>query len=257
MLKTRTALAFVASAALGATTLLMFGASADMSMDDRVVSLDKRVQALESELTAMTAKMTRNHPDQKMEQAAVQELSTINAMITSGKAAEAKPALVKFMDQYGATKAAARAQSLSQDLVSVGKAIPANWQVDDWYQGSTADLTSANTTVVVFWETWCPHCRRALPSLQNVYDQYRSKGLNVVGVTKLSRSSTEQAVRDFITENKIGYAMGKENGALSSYFGVSSIPSSVVIQNGVVVWSGHPAAINGGMVESWLGNNAS
>ena len=257
MPKTRIALALVASAALGATTLLIIGASTDSSMDDRVVALDKRVVALESELRNMQTRMTRNHPDQRMEQAALKELATINAMVTAGKAAEAKPALAKFMDQYGATKAAARAQGLNADLASVGKAVPTNWQVDNWYQGSAADLTAGNTTVVVFWETWCPHCRRAMPSLQKVYDQYRSKGLSVVGVTKLSRSSTEQAVKDFITEHKIGYAMGKENGALSSYFGVSSIPSSVVIQNGVVVWSGHPASINGGMVESWLGDTTS
>jgi thiol-disulfide isomerase/thioredoxin len=257
MSKTRTALTLVAVAALGAGTLLMVGASTDTSLDDRVASLDKRVQALETELSTMTSRMTRNHPDQRMEQAAIQELTAINAMIASGKAVEAKPALAKFMDEYGATKAAARAQGLSNDLATVGKPVPATWQVDNWYQGSDADLTSGKTTVIVFWETWCPHCRRALPSLQTVYDQYRSKGLSVVGMTKLSRSSTEQAVKDFITQNKIGYPMAKENGALSSYFGVSSIPASVVIKNGIVVWSGHPASINGALLENWLGDNAS
>jgi len=257
MPKTRTAVAVLASAALGATTLLMIGASTDQDLSDQVAALDKRVATLESQISSMKTEMTRNHPDQRMEQAAMEQLSVINAMVTSGKAAEAKPALAKFMDEYGATKAAAHAQGLSRDLAAIGKATPATWQVDQWYQGDQAALTSGKATVVVFWETWCPHCRRAMPSLQKVYEQYRSQGLNVIGMTKLSRNSTEQAVRDFIAQNNIDYPMAKESGALSTYFGVSSIPASVVIQNGVVVWSGHPAAINGGMVESWLGSSAS
>jgi thiol-disulfide isomerase/thioredoxin len=178
-------------------------------------------------------------------------------MVAGGQAVQAKPALDKFMAEYAKTKAGAMAQALAESLIAVGKPAPSAWQVENWYQGSPADLASPGATVVVFWETWCPHCRKALPVLQTVYDRYRGKGLGVVGFTRLSRGTTDQSVKDFVSENKIRFAMAKESGALSSYFGVNGIPSAAVIKDGMVIWSGHPAAINDGMLQAWLADTAS
>ena len=37
-------------------------------------------------------------------------------------------------------------------------------------------------TMVMFWATHCPHCMRDLPGFVNVYNEYKSKGLEVIGV---------------------------------------------------------------------------
>ena len=51
-----------------------------------------------------------------------------------------------------------------------------------------ADVNLKNTcannkyTVIMFWATHCPHCMRDLPGFVPVYNEYKSKGLEVIGV---------------------------------------------------------------------------
>lgn len=44
--------------------------------------------------------------------------------------------------------------------------------------------TCANNkyTIIMFWATHCPHCMRDLPGFVPVYNEYKSKGLEVIGV---------------------------------------------------------------------------
>ena len=37
-------------------------------------------------------------------------------------------------------------------------------------------------TIVMFWATHCPHCMRDLPGFVSVYNEYKTKGLEVIGV---------------------------------------------------------------------------
>lgn len=37
-------------------------------------------------------------------------------------------------------------------------------------------------TLLVFWVSWCPHCRQELPVVQKVYKDLQPKGARVVGV---------------------------------------------------------------------------
>ena len=126
-----------------------------------------------------------------------------------------------------------------------------NWE--KWFQGENeVKLASDGTTLVVFWETWCPHCRREVPKLQAVYDKFKTKGLQVVGVTKITKSATEDGVASFITDNQVGYPVAKEDGSLSQHFAVSGIPAAAVVKDGKVVWRGHPATLSDDMLNGWL-----
>jgi hypothetical protein len=59
-------------------------------------------------------------------------------------------------------------------------------------------------------------------------------------------------VRSFVTEKGVQYPVAKENGSLSSHFGVSGIPAAAVVKNGKVIWRGHPARLSEAMLKSWL-----
>jgi hypothetical protein len=69
--------------------------------------------------------------------------------------------------------------------------------------------------------------------------------MKVVGLTKVNRSSTDDSVRKFITEQAVTYPMGKEKGGnLSTHYGVAGVPAAALVKDGKVVWRGHPARLN-------------
>jgi peroxiredoxin len=79
------------------------------------------------------------------------------------------------------------------------------------------------------WDTWCPPCRAEIPDFIELYSEYRSKGLEILGIAAGSRGG-ETAVRSFISQNGINYpnAMLNED-FLMGYQGIRSIPTTFVI----------------------------
>ena len=61
-----------------------------------------------------------------------------------------------------------------------------------------------------FWATWCAPCRAEMPDLVKWQREYKSKGLQVIGVTYPPTELTE--AREFIKTIKVNYpvALGEE-----------------------------------------------
>src|SRR5215210_2801024 len=79
-----------------------------------------------------------------------------------------------------------------------------------------------------FWATWCPPCRAEMPDLVKWQRQYRSRGLQVIGITY---SPTElRAVRQFIRSIGVNYPvlLGSEETKLLFDPG-ETLPFTVVI----------------------------
>ncbi|MCA1635090.1 MAG: TlpA family protein disulfide reductase [Acidobacteria bacterium] len=79
-----------------------------------------------------------------------------------------------------------------------------------------------------FWATWCPPCRAEIPDLVKLQREYRSRGLQVLGVTYPPQTTAE--VRRFIKRHKVNYpvALGaKETKAL--FDESETLPVTVVI----------------------------
>jgi len=215
-----------------------------------IKSLNERVTALEKELAAIKSNQP---PGQALEQEAATELQKIQMTLRQGDSEKAKTDLNAFMVKYGRTKIGSRAKRMQQELAVVGKDNPADWGITKWFQGEgDVKLGGSETTFVVFWETWCPHCKREVPKIDKIYADLKGKGLQVIGVTKVNRSSTDEGVAQFITENKLSYPIAKENGELSTYFGVAGIPAAAVVKDGKIIWRGHPANVTPQMLEGWL-----
>lgn len=78
--------------------------------------------------------------------------------------------------------------------------------------------------VVNFWATWCPPCVEEMPDLQRVHDEYRSRGVVVVGLG-IDNPSSLKRFRDEhrlalplyaagATGSELGKALGNASGAL-------------------------------------------
>lgn len=52
-------------------------------------------------------------------------------------------------------------------------------------------------TVVDFWASWCGPCRKETPNLAKVYEQYKNKGVEVIGVATWDRAAkTKKAIEE-------------------------------------------------------------
>ena len=79
-----------------------------------------------------------------------------------------------------------------------------------------------------FWATWCPPCRAEMPELVRMQREYRSKGLQVIGVTYPPQTAAE--VRLFVRELKVNYPVALGTKKTMSLFGQSeTLPVTVII----------------------------
>ena len=227
-------------------------------LEARVKALENRIATLEKtlaqRLTAIERKVAQGGGagaavDPKAEAA----YAEVTQLMAAGDYEQAKTKMAEFMKTYGSSSTAKKARRTYQELSVIGKTAPESWKIEKWYQGeSEVDLSSGKTTLLVFWEEWCPHCKREVPKMQTLYDGLKGEGLQVVGLTKITRSSTEEKVTAFITDKQISYPLAKESGEISSYFNVSGIPAAAVLKDGKVVWRGHPAQLNEAKLKAWM-----
>lgn len=91
--------------------------------------------------------------------------------------------------------------------------------------------------LVEFWASWCYGCIKTNPALMKVYNEFRSKGFEVIGVSlDNDRVSWIKAVeRDSLSFTNISDLKGGQNIAALIY-GINGIPDNVLIdRNGIVV----------------------
>jgi thiol-disulfide isomerase/thioredoxin len=79
-----------------------------------------------------------------------------------------------------------------------------------------------------FWATWCPPCRAEVPDLVKWQREYRSRGLQLIGVTYPPTNRAE--VRRFVRRLKINYPILIGTGATKALFAEGeTLPMTVVI----------------------------
>ena len=229
--------------------ILAFVTLAGCTMKSEHDQLAQRVEQLEAQVKQLEAKgpmvanTKANAASAEDEQAAMALYKEVDDLMKEANFSAAKNKITQLLEQYPKSRAASRAIRTKRELDVVGKKV-ATPKVEQWYIGSTADMNlETGATLVVFWEEWCPHCKREVPELQAMHKKYQGK-MDVVGLTKITKSSTEEKVRDFIEEKGVTYPMAKEGGDVSKEFAVSGIPAAAIVKDGEIVWRGHPGRLD-------------
>lgn len=80
--------------------------------------------------------------------------------------------------------------------------------------------------VVNFWATWCKYCVMEIPGFNSIYSKYKSKGLEIVGIS-LDKSGPSR-VKEFVKRTRISYPifLGAPPEALRSFGTVSGLPTT-------------------------------
>lgn len=206
-----------------------------------------QVATMEQQLAECQTQAAEPTAAQEIEASAL--LEQANEAMGKGDALTAKAMIGIVLNDYGQTQAARSAARISRELEVVGiDALPLD-EVD-WWQGQYEP--GAKATLIVFWEAWCPHCRREMPKTNLQWQRYKGQGLQVIGLTRVTKSSTDESAKAMLADQDIGFAIGKEKGGVSAHYQVSGIPAAVVIQDGKVIWRGHPAKIEDEAIQGWL-----
>jgi thiol-disulfide isomerase/thioredoxin len=67
---------------------------------------------------------------------------------------------------------------------------------------------SGKVLVVDLWATWCGPCRQEIPHLVQIAKEYKSKGVEVIGLTNQDPKDEAQLVKDFSKAFNINYPIG-------------------------------------------------
>ena len=118
---------------------------------------------------------------------------------------------------------------------------PPEIEIAEWLNTS-ANYTLANlkgkVVVMDFWATWCGPCKRAMPHLQKLWEEFKGKGLVILAMSNENKAKVEA----FITKNKYTFPVGIDTGRkTNTKYGIRSIPTTYLVHpNGKVVWEGNP-----------------
>ncbi len=85
-----------------------------------------------------------------------------------------------------------------------------------------------------FWATWCPPCRREMPSMERLYKQLKDRGLVILAV---DMQESEKLVKAFMSEFSLSFpALLDRNGDISSLYGIVGLPSTYIIdREGMII----------------------
>ena len=91
-----------------------------------------------------------------------------------------------------------------------------------------SDDFKGKVLLVNFWATWCPPCRREIPSLVRLQEENSDKGFTVVGIS-MDKSAKEK-VSLFVKKIGVNYPIALGTQEVARSFGaLGAIPSSFLV----------------------------
>lgn len=235
---------------LALALVLLAGCAQKKDVDDlraRVDEMEKKVAAIEK-----AGPKGATAADPAKEEAATKLMMEATTAMKDNDYATAKAKIAELESAYADTRAGKQAAKMAREVNLVG-ADAKPIEVEKWFTNKKADFGDADATLLVFWEVWCPHCKREVPKLVELQSKYKGKGMQVVTLTKVTKSSTDEKVDEFIKEHKLDFPVGKEkDGSMSDAYAVSGIPAAALVKDGKVIWRGHPARLTDEVLDKLL-----
>jgi thiol-disulfide isomerase/thioredoxin len=108
-----------------------------------------------------------------------------------------------------------------------------DWTLNN-LKGQPITLSSyrGQPVLLVFWATWCPYCKKLLPGIQRLHEEYAEKGLKIIAVNIKEDWKPEVYWRN----HEYTFDAVLEGDAIAARYGISGTPGLVFIDpNGKVL----------------------
>jgi len=106
-------------------------------------------------------------------------------------------------------------------------------RLDDASQRLALRSLRGNVVYVDFWASWCVPCRQSMPQLDDLYRQYRDRGLRVVGVNK---DVAPADAKRFLKRVHVTFPLVSDgDDAVARAFDVQAMPSGYLVDRTGVV----------------------
>ncbi len=89
----------------------------------------------------------------------------------------------------------------------------------------TLSDSQGKPTLLVFWATWCPYCKKLLPGIEALHEKYSAKGLKILGV------NIKEDWKPKVYWKNFGYQFDTviEGDDVAKIYGITSTPGLVFI----------------------------
>jgi len=117
--------------------------------------------------------------------------------------------------------------------------------------GKTLSLSDyeGQPVLVFLWASWCSICKRTMPGLQSVYEEFAPQGFEILAINTSFQDSLSNAVSYFESQGYTYTMLLDRDGSLSRDYQLHAVPLSVLVNpEGEVV----DVIIGSGMSEAYL-----
>ncbi len=99
------------------------------------------------------------------------------------------------------------------------------------------ELKGEKLTLIDFWATWCKPCNKAIPELNKIYDFYKGKGVEIIGINCDGPRSISK-VAPLSKSLQIQYPVLLDiNSELKSELNILVFPTLIMVNSkGKIVW---------------------
>lgn len=98
-------------------------------------------------------------------------------------------------------------------------------------------LGDSKITIIDFWASWCPDCRKENPGLVKIYNKFKNKGVDIVSV---SLDNKEEAWKNAIEKDNLTWKhhvsdLNGWNNSVADMYTIVFIPQNIIVNSEGVI----------------------